>query len=403
LSAIASATVSLGAFTLQAPSTRTASTTVSSAGFNAPTFASNNNGNSNNGNSNNANNNLFNGAFSGFPNNQNQGAPWGNNNNGVDADTVINDNNRFNQASIAGTWAIQASGFAHRPHVDHKGKLWYHPVWNNDTVASDVAVDFVGLLCIDRNNGCSVELIVNIAGQEAILRGSDQTCTAQVHGNGQGFIRTNLKVTAGCDRHMVFPTSLVLPFVIGENGEGFFLVTGCLFGLDESPFKHGNSALPGVFGCKPAHSNSDESDVSGLAPITMSGEMNRQNGEVRQNNKNQWSMNNNMGPWADSSSSNNNNNNGNTGSGNNGDWGRGNGNSCNCNNWVSANGNNNPCNCRDQDHCLPFDNFLLPFSMHQGTPSGTCGEFQQFRAGCMDPMWIVGGHELESECDDWPW
>jgi hypothetical protein len=402
LSLAAAHALTSGAFTVLAPSTTgrvtvpaSGGSTVSSAGFNAVPLNSNSNSNSGN--------NLgttFNGALGGFQN-LNNGGPFNNNDhnqnqNGVDADTVINDNNRFNIAEIAGTWAIQASGFAHRPHVEKRGRLVHHPTFLNDTVANDVATDFVGLLCIDRNGGCSLEIVVNIAGSEAILRQADTTCTAQVHGNGQGFIRTNLVVTAGCDRHSVFPTSLVLPFVIGANGNGFFLVQGCLFGLAENPFKQSNSALPGVFGCAPAHSGSDESDVSGLAPITMSGEMNRQNGQVRQNNKNQWSMNGGMGPWAGNDNSNNGNSNGNY---NNNDHG----NTCNCNNWVNANGNNNPCACRDQDHCLPFDNFLLPFSLHVGTPSGQCDAFFQFRPGCIDERPIIGGHDMDTDWEDWPY
>jgi len=318
-------------------------------------------------------------------NNNNNNSPFGNNNNSPFNnnnnndnnnnfnDSVINDHNRFQINDIVGTWAISAFGVAERPWVDLDGNMEKHPAWPKSVAMREVTVALVGLLCIDRRGKCSLEVLVSSA-EESFIRESfgDNNCQVQIQGDGQGFVSAVLSSTAGCDRRNIFPNTLVMPFVIGENGDGFIDVTGCTFGIDDEPHDdetdgHGNKVMPknkGKFRCMPAHDD-EGGDSSSMAPLVMNGEMDRQNARRQNNNndhKNDHGNNNNNSPfgnapWDNSNNAQNNNNNNNDNNNNNND--------------EFQNLNNR------QNQCERFNAFTLPFSLRRSEKTK-----EGFQAGC---------------------
>jgi len=268
----------------------------------------------------------------------------------------------------------------------------------NDTIADDIPVSFVGLLCIDENGGCSIELVINSGGEQGFIRASDvaatgfsPSCTVSVTGVGQGFIRTNLVAVAGCDRHGSFPTTLVMPFVLGENGAAFLQVQGCLFGIDEHPWLDSARTIPGVFQCH-AGDAGDESSMSGQVPLVMNGRMSRQNGRfhMQQQHNTGWGSSSPLGST-----------NTDTGTNSGMTWGA---QSCNCNGYSGTDNGQNACQCFEQQHCLAFQVFTLPFSLHSGSASaaGTSSstDFFRFVPGCALPVGLISGRNHHRE---WSW
>jgi len=327
---------------------------------------------------NNNNNNNNNSAFG----NIGAGAPWGNNNNdhgnnnnNDNSDAVINDRNRFNINNLVGTWAISADGVAERPWIDQKGDVQANPSFDTAAAVRDINVAFVGLLCIDHRGKCSLEILVSTA-EESFIRESfgDSNCVVEVNGNGQGFVKASLSSTAGCDTRGVFPNTLILQFVVGENGEGFFDVQGCPFGLENKPSKTYKSAADaaasayntddsnrdhGKFECDMAEGGEVGNGLEDtLTPIVMNGEMERQNARQFDQNHDKHGQQLGNGPWGGSWGSNgngNDNNNGYNDGSNNNDHG-------------NNNNDNEASNLANhQDACERFDAFDLPFKLRPAT------------------------------------
>jgi hypothetical protein len=410
LSSVALGAVTVGQFAVRPPSA-TASSTVTTAGNNngplgsipnnwpnnnnSPNnFGSNNNGNDHNNNDNNSNNSYL-------------------SNTRRQEDEVINDHNRFRINDIVGTWALGASGETEVSMIDHEGYIDEHPWYKQKSAKTDVDLSFVGLLCIDRRGKCSLELLVSTA-EESFIRESfgDDNCQVNLIGDGQGFIKATLTSTCGCDQRQAFPSTLILNFVLGENGEGFFTVSGCPFGLEEHPKKHYETAelaaaahddddtRKGKFQCKMAdHDEGGNGLESSQIPIQMSGEMERQNARQRNQNQQKHDDHNN-GPWGNLGNIGNNDNSGHDNSG------YSNSGYSNYDNGMNRNNDNNDNNNQRgyddlnsmrnrQDKCERFTAFTTAFALRPSnkSPAG-------YVPGCAHKCkWHCG--EYDHEGGDW--